>query len=48
MKEFKAGNKNKEYKLEEIWDSIVYAKKSVTYYLLGFYYLISKKGYLKE
>ena len=37
--EFKAG-KNKEYKVEEIWNSTVYAKKSVADHLLSFYYLI--------
>lgn len=31
--------KNKKYKVEEIWDSAVYTKKSKSY-LSGFYYLI--------
>lgn len=36
---FKANN-NKEYKLEAIYNSTVYIKKSVLGYLPGFYYLV--------
>ena len=41
-------NKGDEYKVEAIWDSAVYAKESKSGYLLGFYYLVSWKGYLEE
>ena len=44
--EFEAGN-NKEYKVDGIWDSAVYAKKSTTSQLLGLYYLVLWKGYPK-
>ena len=44
--EFEAGN-NKEYKIDGIWDSAVYAKKSVSQ-LPGLYYLVLWKGYPKE
>ena len=36
--EYKANNSNK-YKIEAIWDSIVYANKTKGY-LLGLYYLV--------
>lgn len=35
-----SNNKSKEYKMEAIYDSAVYAKKSESGYLLEFYYLI--------
>ena len=44
--EFEPGN-NKEYKMEAIRDSAVYAKE-VDGYLLGLYYLVAWKGYPKE
>ena len=45
--EFKAG-KDKEYEVNGIWDSAVYAKESTTGQLLGLYYLVLWKGYPKE
>ena len=45
--ELKAGN-NKEYKVEAIWDSAVYARKLESGYLQGLYYLVVWKGYPKE
>lgn len=36
--DFENGN-NDEYKVEEIWDSVVYVKE-IKYYLPGFYYLV--------
>ena len=33
------GNNNKKFKIEAIWDSVIYAKK-LENYLLGFYYLL--------
>ena len=44
--EFDAGD-NKEYKVEAIIDSAVYAKEAKEY-LPGLYYLVSWKNYLKE
>ena len=44
--EFKAGNGDK-YKVDGIWNSAVYAKKSAKQ-LLGLYYLVLWKNYLKE
>ena len=44
--DFEAGN-SKEYKVETIWDSAVYARKSKGY-LSGFYYLVAWKSYPKE
>ena len=44
--EFEAGD-NKEYKVDGIWDSVVYAKESVGQ-LPGLYYLVSRKGYPEE
>ena len=38
--EFKAGN-DKEYEVNGIWDSAVYAKESTTGWLLELYYLVS-------
>ena len=47
--EFDTGNKNsKEYKVEAIWDSTVYANEPESGRLPGLYYLIAWKGYLKE
>ena len=45
--EFKPGD-DKEYKVEAIWDSAVYARESESGHLPGFYYLVSWKRYLKE
>ena len=44
--EFKAGNKKK-YKVDNIPDSTVYRSELVRQ-LLGLYYLVLWKGYLKE
>ena len=44
--EFKTGN-NKEYKVEDIWDSAVYARESAKQ-LPGLYYLILWKDYPEE
>ena len=44
--EFKADN-NKEYEIDGIWDSVVYAKESAGQ-LPGLYYLVSWKGYPEE
>lgn len=38
---------NKEYKIEAIQDSVVYTKEADEY-LLGLYYLVVWKDYLKE
>ena len=46
--EFEAGGNNKEYKLEDICNSTVYARESEAGHLLGFYYLISWKGYFED
>ena len=46
MPEFKPSN-DKEYKVETIRDSAVYAKE-VDRYLLGLYYLVTWKGYPEE
>ena len=45
--DFKASN-SKEYKVEAIWDSPVYANKSKSDHLSGLYYLVAWKGYPKE
>ena len=45
--EFEAGN-NKEYEMEGIRDSAVYAMESEVGHLLGLYYLVDWKGYLEE
>ena len=45
--EFKAGN-SKEYEVETIWDSAVYARNPESGQLPGLYYLIAWKGYSKE
>lgn len=39
---------SKEYKVEAIHDIEIYIKELDKGYLLGFYYLISWKGYLEE
>ena len=41
-----AGN-NKEYKVENIWDSVVYIRE-LAEQLLRFYYLVLWKGYPEE
>ena len=47
--EFDIGDNNsKKYEVEIIWDNIVYARESKSSYLLGFYYLVLWKRYLKE
>ena len=47
--EFDAGdNKSREYEVEVIWDSAVYARESKSGHLPGFYYLVSWKRYLEE
>ena len=38
---------SKEYKIEAIWDSMVYARE-LEGHLLGFYYLVAWKSYPKE
>ena len=46
---FDAGdNESGEYKVEAIWDSAVYVRESESGHLLGFYYLVSWKGYPEE
>ena len=45
--ELKAGN-NKEYKVETIWDSAVYASKSESGQLPDLYYLVAYKSYPEE
>ena len=45
--EFKAGN-NKEYEVDGIGDSVVYAKESATRQLPGLYYLVLWKDYPEE
>ena len=46
--EFELGNDDKEYKVEAIRDSAVYARESESGHLSGFYYLVSWKGYPEE
>ena len=45
--EFEPGDNDKEYEVEAIQDSAVYAKE-VDGYLPGLYYLVVWKGYLEE
>ena len=45
--ELEAGN-SKEYKVEVIWDSAVYASKLELGQLPGLYYLVVWKDYLEE
>ena len=47
MLEFKPDD-DKEYEVEAIRDSAVYARESESGHLLGFYYLVSWKGYPEE
>ena len=44
---FKASN-NKLYKVDAIWDSTIYIKKSIIWKLPELYYLVLWKGYFKE
>ena len=46
--ELDAGNKNREYEVEVIWDSKVYVRESESGNLSGLYYLVSWKGYPEE
>ena len=46
--EFKAGSNNKEYGVESICNSAVYARESEAGHLPGLYYLVSWKGYPKD
>ena len=46
--ELDAGNNSKEYKIEAIWDSAVYAMELESGHLPGFYYLVAWKGYPDE
>ena len=46
--ELDAGNDSREYKVEAIWDSAVYARESESGHLLGLYYLVSWQGYPEE
>ena len=39
--EFEAGGDNKQYEVEDIRNSVVYARESKAGYLPGFYYLVS-------
>ena len=43
-----SNNDIKEYKMEAIQDSAIYAKKSESGHLLGFDYLVACKGYPRE
>ena len=45
--ELEAGD-SKEYKVEAIWDSAIYASKLESGQLLGLYCLVAWKGYSKE
>ena len=47
VSELNAGDDSKEYKVEAIWDSAVYARE-LEGYLPGLYYLVAWKGYPKE
>ena len=46
--ECKAGGNKKKYKVEGIYDNAIYARKSETGHVLGFYYLVSWKSYPKN
>ena len=46
--ELDTGDNSREYKVEAIWDSVVYARELELGYLPGFYYLVSWKGYPEE
>ena len=45
--EFEASN-NKEYEVDDIQNSVIYAKKLTTSQLPGLYYLALWKGYFEE
>lgn len=45
--EFKASN-NEEYEIDDIWNSVVYARELATRQLPELYYLILWKGYPEE
>ena len=46
--EFKANSNNKEYEIESIRNSAVYARESEVSHLFGLYYLVSWKSYPKD
>ena len=46
--ELKAGSDNEEYKIEDICNSVVYARESEASHLSGLYYQVSWKGYSKD
>ena len=46
--EFEAGGNNKEYEMEGICDSVVYAKELEAGHLPGFYNLLSCKSYPED
>ena len=46
--ELDVGNDSKEYEVEAIWNSAVYAIESESGHLLGLYYLVAWKGYPEE
>ena len=46
--EFEADGNNKEYKVEGIRDSMVYARESEAGHLPGLHYLVSWKSYLED
>ena len=48
VEELDAGDNSREYKVEAIWDSAVYARESESGHLPGLYYLVSWKGYPKK
>ena len=48
VEQLKFGSNNKEYKVEDIYNSAIYAKKLKAGHLLGFYYLISQKSYSED
>ena len=48
VSELDTGDNSKEYKVEAIWDSAVYAMESELGHLPGLYYLVAWKGYPEE
>ena len=46
--ELDTGDNSGEYKVEAIWNSVVYTRESESGHLPGLYYLVSWKGYSKE
>ena len=46
--ELDLGNDSRKHKVEAIYNSAIYTKKSKLIHLLELYYLIFWKGYLKE